>query len=44
MNDVMKNLFFDTCVYHQPGIDLIFAGNPRRVFPWLDALLKARGL
>ncbi|HYC08649.1 MAG TPA: amidohydrolase family protein [Steroidobacteraceae bacterium] len=89
---VMKNVFFDTCVYHQPGIDLlvrvidignilfgsemvgavrgidpltghyfddtrryidalaipgadkerIFAGNARRVFPRLDALLKAR--
>ena len=21
---VMKNLYFDTCVYHQPGIDLLF--------------------
>ena len=21
---VMQNLFFDTCVYHQPGIDLLF--------------------
>jgi 4-oxalmesaconate hydratase len=91
---VMKNVFFDTCVYHQPGIDLlvrvidvgnilfgsemvgavcgidprtghyfddtkryidalslsaadrerIFAGNARRVFPRLDALLQARGL
>jgi 4-oxalmesaconate hydratase len=20
----MKNVFFDTCVYHQPGIDLLF--------------------
>jgi 4-oxalmesaconate hydratase len=20
---VMKNVFFDTCVYHQPGIDLL---------------------
>ena len=89
---VMKNVFFDTCVYHQPGIDLlvrvidignilfgsemvgavrgidpltghyfddtrryidalaipgadkerIFASNARRVFPRLDALLKAR--
>jgi 4-oxalmesaconate hydratase len=88
---VMKNVFFDTCVYHQPGIDLlvrvidignivfgsemvgavrgidprtghyfddtrryidalaipatdkarIFAGNARRVFPRLDARLKA---
>jgi 4-oxalmesaconate hydratase len=90
---VMNNVFFDTCVYHQPGIDLlvrvidignilfgsemvgavrgidprtghyfddtrryidalaiaaadkerIFATNARRVFPRLDALLKARG-
>ncbi len=23
-NHVMKNVFFDTCVYHQPGIDLLF--------------------
>jgi 4-oxalmesaconate hydratase len=21
---LMKNVFFDTCVYHQPGIDLLF--------------------
>jgi 4-oxalmesaconate hydratase len=91
---VMQNVFFDTCVYHQPGIDLlvkvidldnilfgsemvgavrgidpetghyfddtkryidalplpaedkrrIFEGNARRVFPRLDAQLKARGL
>jgi 4-oxalmesaconate hydratase len=91
---VMKNVFFDTCVYHQPGIDLlvevidldnilfgsemvgavrgidpttghyfddtkryidalalsaedkrrIFEGNARRVYPLLDAKLKARGL
>ena len=91
---VMKNVFFDTCVYHQPGIDLlakvisidnilfgsemvgavrgidpetghyfddtkryiealpvapdfkrrIFELNARRVFPHLDAQLKARGL
>ncbi|MGA7537953.1 MAG: amidohydrolase family protein [Steroidobacteraceae bacterium] len=90
---VMRNVFFDTCVYHQPGIDLlvrvidldnilfgsemigavrgidpetgfyfddtrryidalsipgadkarIFEQNARRVFPRLDALLKARG-
>jgi len=20
----MKNVYFDTCVYHQPGIDLLF--------------------
>jgi 4-oxalmesaconate hydratase len=90
----MKNVFFDTCVYHQPGIDLltkvipvenvlfasemigavrgidpetgfhyddtkryiegattlsaqdrykIYEGNARRVFPRLDAALKARG-
>ena len=91
---VMKNVYFDTCVYHQPGIDLlaevididnilfgsemvgavrgidpetgfyfddtkryvdalpipdadkakIFSGNARRVYPRLDAQLKARGL
>jgi 4-oxalmesaconate hydratase len=91
---LMKNLFFDTCVYHQPGIDLlfevididnilfgsemvgavrgidpetghpfdhtrryleaqglpeevkqkVFEGNARRVYPRLDASLKARGL
>jgi 4-oxalmesaconate hydratase len=90
---VMKNVYFDTCVYHQPGIDLLFQvididnilfgsemvgavrgidpetghffddtkryidhlglsdsdrykvyeGNARRVFPRLDAALKARG-
>ena len=91
---VMKNVYFDTCVYHQPGIDLlfrvidvenilfgsemigavrgidpetgnffddtkryidalpisaadkekVFSGNARRVYPRLDANLKARGL
>ena len=91
---VMKNVYFDTCVYHQPGIDLlfkvididnilfgsemvgavrgidpetgnyfddtkryldaldipqadkekVFEGNARRVYPRLDAALKARGL
>jgi 4-oxalmesaconate hydratase len=91
---VMNNVFFDTCVYHQPGIDLlvkvistdnilfgsemvgavrgidpetghyfddtkryidalplapelkrrIFELNARRVFPHLDAQLRARGL
>jgi len=90
---VMRNVFFDTCVYHQPGIDLlvkvididnivfgsemvgavrgidpttghyfddtrryidaltlapadkqkIFAGNARRIFPRLDALLTRQG-
>ena len=91
---LMHNVFFDTCVYHQPGIDLllkvvdtdnilfgsemvgavrgidpetgnyfddtkryvdaaaisdaqrtqVFEGNARRVYPRLDASLKARGL
>ncbi len=91
---LMNNVYFDTCVYHQPGINLladvienknilfgsemvgavrgidpttghyfddtkryvdaldisseekhmIFEGNARRVFPRLDAQLKARGL
>jgi 4-oxalmesaconate hydratase len=91
---ILKNVFFDTCVYHQPGIDLltkvipvdnilfasemigavrgvdpetghnyddtkryieatqnlspedrhkIYEGNARRVYPRLDAALKARG-
>lgn len=90
---VMKNVYFDTCVYHQPGIDLlfrvidvdnilfgsemvgavrgidpttghyfddtrryvealglsdddrykVFEGNARRVYPRLDAQLRARG-
>jgi 4-oxalmesaconate hydratase len=90
---VMKNVFFDTCVYHQPGVDLlfevidvdnilfgsemvgavrgidpetgrhfddtaryveaaglgaserhkVFEANARRVYPRLDALLKAQG-
>jgi 4-oxalmesaconate hydratase len=25
---VMKNVFFDTCVYHQPGIDLLLEVIP----------------
>ena len=91
---VMRNVYFDTCVYHQPGIDLlfrvidienilfgsemvgavrgidpetgqyfddtkryidalpiadadkhkVFETNARRVYPRLDAKLKARGL
>ncbi|UCE30954.1 MAG: amidohydrolase [Burkholderiales bacterium] len=92
---LLGNVFFDTCVYHQPGIDLltsvipvdnilfasemigavrgidpqtghhfddtrryvdaaaslsdadrhkVFEANARRVYPRLDALLKARGL
>lgn len=91
---LLHNVFFDTCVYHQPGIDLltkvipvdnilfasemigavrgidpttgnyyddtkryieaadidpeqrykIYEGNARRVYPRLDAALKARGL
>jgi len=91
---LLKNIFFDTCVYHQPGIDLltgvipvdnvlfasemigavrgidpqtghpydhtrryidatpnlsdaqrrqVFEGNARRVYPRLDAALKAQG-
>jgi 4-oxalmesaconate hydratase len=90
---VMKNVYFDTCVYHQPGIDLlfevidvdnilfgsemigavrgidpetghyfddtkryidalaippddkakVFEKNARRVYPRLDAILKAQG-
>jgi 4-oxalmesaconate hydratase len=29
LNDrVMKNVYFDTCVYHQPGIDLLLKVIP----------------
>jgi 4-oxalmesaconate hydratase len=92
---LLNNIFFDTCVYHQPGIDLlttvipvdnilfasemigavrgidpetgnhyddtkryvesskilsaedrfkVYEGNARRVYPRLDAALKAKGL
>jgi 4-oxalmesaconate hydratase len=92
---LLNNVFFDTCVYHQPGIDLltdvipvdnilfasemigavrgidpqtghyfddtkryieatlnltdeerykVYEGNARRVYPRLDAALKAKGL
>jgi 4-oxalmesaconate hydratase len=91
---LLENIFFDTCVYHQPGIDLltrvipvknvlfasemigavrgidpetghpyddtkrfieatanlsleqrhqVYEGNARRVFPRLDAALRAKG-
>nr|WP_294866243.1 hypothetical protein [uncultured Pseudogulbenkiania sp.] len=65
---LLNNLFFDTCVYLQPGIDpeashyyddtkryieaadltaeerqQIYEGNTRRVYPRLDATLKAQG-
>ena len=30
---VMKNVFFDTCVYHQPGIDLLFEVIDQRQHP-----------
>jgi len=26
----MNNVYFDTCVYHQPGIDLLFEVIPNR--------------
>ena len=94
VDHVMKNVYFDTCVYHQAGIDClfevidvenilfasemfgavkgidpetghyfddtkryvdaldipagdkakVFEGNARRVYPRLDAALKARGV
>ncbi|MEQ1774823.1 MAG: amidohydrolase family protein [Burkholderiales bacterium] len=28
LSDMMKNVFFDTCVYHQPGIDLLLKVIP----------------
>jgi len=95
LEGLLDNIFFDTCVYHQPGVELltkviptrnvlfgsemigavrgkdpftnhyfddtkryvdaidalsaadraaIYEGNARRVYPRLDALLKAKGL
>jgi len=28
-HELLRNVYFDTCVYHQPGIDLL-----HRVIPW----------
>ena len=30
---LLKNVFFDTCVYHQPGVDLSDQGDPGRQHP-----------
>ena len=29
LSELMRNVFFDTCVYHQPGIDLLLKVVPR---------------
>jgi len=51
---VMKNVYFDTCVYHQPGVDLLFkvidkknilfASEMIGAVRGLDPELKAKGL
>ena len=38
---VMGNVWFDSCVYHQPGINRsrVYELNARCVYPRLDVLL-----
>jgi len=42
---ILNNVYFDTCVYHQPGIntditaaekEMIFSGNAKKVFSRLN--------
>ena len=30
---LLNNIYFDTCVYHQPGIDLVDQGDPYQEHP-----------
>jgi 4-oxalmesaconate hydratase len=42
---VMRNVYFDTCVYHQPGIDLLFAVIERKNILFGSEMLGAvRGI
>jgi 4-oxalmesaconate hydratase len=42
---VMKNLFFDTCVYHQPGIDLLVKViEPRNILFGSEMVGAVRGI
>jgi 4-oxalmesaconate hydratase len=42
---VMKNVFFDTCVYHQPGIDLLTRVVPREAILFASEMIGAvRGI
>lgn len=42
---VMKNVYFDTCVYHQPGIDLLFKVIDRKNILFASEMIGAvRGL
>jgi 4-oxalmesaconate hydratase len=42
---VMKNVFFDTCVYHQPGIDLLFEViDPANILFGSEMLGAVRGI
>jgi 4-oxalmesaconate hydratase len=42
---VMKNVFFDTCVYHQPGIDLLLRViDPRNILFGSEMVGAVRGI
>ncbi len=42
---VMNNVYFDTCVYHQPGIDLLFnVIDPKNILFGSELLGAVRGL
>jgi 4-oxalmesaconate hydratase len=42
---VMSNVFFDTCVYHQAGIDLLFAViEPRNILFGSEMIGAVRGI
>jgi 4-oxalmesaconate hydratase len=42
---VLRNVFFDTCVYHQPGIDLLLEVVPAENILFASELLGAvRGI
>lgn len=42
---VMSNVFFDTCVYHQPGIDLLFAViEPENILFGSEMIGAVRGI
>ena len=42
---LMKNVFFDTCVYHQPGIDLLFEViEPKNILFGSEMVGAVRGI
>ncbi len=42
---IMKNVYFDTCVYHQPGIDLLFEViDPKNILFGSEMVGAVRGI